>query len=180
MTGINLLAEYGITPTSFAFPRNRIGNRDVLADAGIEVYRGRDDVWFERWDIPNLSRKPFRFLNEAVSWTPPAVEPRPRGGLVEIPGSQVFRPLHDGWEYTPERTQVARAKKGLNKAVESGRIFHLRFHPFDLGFKPERLLARLEEILRYASRLRDDGELEFATLTQLARDPTRMHPSGAH
>jgi len=168
-TAVETLEDHGIEPSSFVYPRNRIGHIDVLAKAGLEVYRGRDDIWFERWNIPNMSRKPFRFLNEALSWTPPVVTPQKHLGMIEVPGSQVFRPFHDGWEYTPNWSQVSRAKRGLDKAVRTGQIFHLRFHPFDLGFNPQSLLNRLEEILSYANRLREKDSLKIVSLKDITK-----------
>lgn len=167
---VAVLEDHGISPSSFVFPRNQIGHLDALEDAGIDVYRGRDDVWFERWQLSRYLRKPFRFANEALSWTPPVVTPQINSGLVEIPGSQVFRPFHDGWEYAPSRTRLRRAKKGLDAAVETGQIFHLRFHPFDLGFDPDRLLDSLQHILRYANRLCDENRLEIRSLSEIADD----------
>lgn len=165
---IAVLEDHGISPSSFVFPRNQIGHREVLHEAGIDVYRCRDDVWFEQWKLSRELRKPFRFANELLSWTPPVVTPRIHNGLVEVPGSQAFRPFHDGWEYTPDWTQVRRAKKGLDAAVRTGKIFHLRFHPFDLGFDPERLLNSLQQILSYADTLRDEGYLEIQSLSEIA------------
>jgi len=168
-TAVETLEDHGIEPSSFVFPRNQIDHIDVLAEAGLEVYRGRDDIWFERWNLPNISRKPFRFLNEALSWTPPVVTPKKQQGMVEVPGSQVFRPFHDGWEYTPNWTQVSRAKSGLDKAARTGQIFHLRLHPFDLGFDPQSLLSRLEKILSYANNLRERGSLKIVSLKDIAK-----------
>ncbi len=167
---IDVLRNLGISPTSFVFPRNQVGHLDVLLESGIEVYRGPDGVWFERWNLPRTVRKPFRFATEAASWTPPAVSPRQQNGLIEVPGSQVFRPLHDGWEYTPSGTQIKRAKKGLVRAATTGDIFHLRFHPFDLGFDKTHLLEGLETVLAYAGNLRNQGNLKFKSLATIGSE----------
>lgn len=167
---VDVLESHGMSPTSFVYPRNQTGYLDILSDAGIEVVRGRDDIWFEERELPRSVRKPFRFANEALSWTPPVVKPRKRDGVVEIPGSQVFRPFHGGWQFAPERTRVARAKKGLDDAVKTGRIYHLRFHPFDFGLEPDRMLGLLEEVLEYAANLRRQGSLKVRPLREIARD----------
>lgn len=167
---VAVLEDHGISPSSFVFPRNQIGHLDVLENSDIDVYRGYDDIWFERWQLPRYLRKPFRFANEVLSWTPPVVTPRVNNGLVEIPGSQAFRPFHDGWEYAPGRTRFRRAKKGLDTAAETGKIFHLRFHPFDLGFDLDRLLDSLQDIFRYADMLRDENRLEIRSLSEIANN----------
>jgi peptidoglycan/xylan/chitin deacetylase (PgdA/CDA1 family) len=166
---IDVLNSHDISPSSFVFPRNKIGHLDVLADAGIEVVRGHDRVWFEERELPRSVRKPFRFVNEALSWTPPVTTPREQSGLVEIPGSQAFRPFHDGWQFSPKQTRVKRAKKGLDAAAKTGKIFHLRFHPFDFGFEPDRMLGLLEQVLEYASMLRDRGCINVRPMREVAR-----------
>lgn len=162
-TAIAIAREHGIDPVSFVYPRNRIAHRDVLREHGIEVYRGVDARWYEHTPL-GPGRKLARFADESLQMTPPVVEPRMRDGLVEVPGSQILRPFHGGWQYTPRQSQIARAKKGLQRAAETGRIFHLWFHPFNLALESERLLDSLDEILTYANALREDDRLEIKPL----------------
>lgn len=166
---VNTLEAHGITPRSYIFPRNRIGYRDILAEHGMRAYRGRDSRWFERHSMPALARKPFRYLDEALIRAPPVVEPRYHDGILEIPGSQVFRPYHDGWQWTPPGSQRRRAIAGLNRAAEQGGVFHLRFHPFDLGFDAPRLLDNLKRIFEHAAALRNDGDLVSLSMNEVAK-----------
>ncbi|AKH97421.1 polysaccharide deacetylase family protein [Halanaeroarchaeum sulfurireducens] len=156
---VETLQAHGVEPKSFVFPRNDVGHVDVLQEHGIKAYRGVDDRWYERGSIPNGVKPLLRFFYEAIRGTPPVVEPVDRDGVVEIPGSQVFRPSYDGWQYTPGESSVARAKKGLQRAVETGRVFHLWFHPFNLGHDIEQDLERVEQILESAANLCDDEKL---------------------
>lgn len=155
---VDTLRANGIDPTSFVFPRNRVAHLEVLREHGLTAYRGLDDRWYEH-SLPERAKKPFRFLDEALARTPAVVTPREVDGLVEVPGSQVFRPFHDGWQYTRPDSQRRRAIRGLERAASTGKLFHLRFHPFDLGFEPDRLLELLEAILRRAHELVEDGDL---------------------
>ena len=165
-----VLEQYGVKPSSFVFPRNKIGHRDVLADAGIEVCRGRDDVWFEQWHMPRLFRKPFRFANEALSRTPPAVAPQKQDGLVEVRGSQAFRPFHSGWQFTPEWTRVSRAKKGIDWAVNTGKVFHMHFHPFDCAVGNQEVLSKLSKVLKYVAEKCGENKLKVKTLSEIKRE----------
>jgi hypothetical protein len=158
----------GLDPDSFVFPRNRIGHRELLAERGFTVYRGVDARWYERSSLAGPVRKPFRFLEEAASATPPVVTPRERSGLVCVPGSQVFRPVHGGWQYTPEHSQRRRARKGLRRAAETGGIFHLWFHPFNLGRDPDTLCDELTAILSTAAELREAGDLDVLSMAEVA------------
>lgn len=158
----------GIDPVSFVFPRNEIGHVDLLADHGFEVYRGRDARWYEQRDVPSLGRKPLRFVDEGLQLRPPTVVPHVQDGVVCVPGSQVFRPAHGPWAWTPAKSQYTRAKRGLEHAAETGQIFHLWFHPFNLGREPDSMLATLERILAEAARLAERGEIDMMTLSDIS------------
>ncbi|MDB2245709.1 polysaccharide deacetylase family protein [Halorubrum ezzemoulense] len=164
---VETLRSHGVEPKSFVFPRNDVGHLDVLREHGIEVYRGVDARWYERAPVPSAVKPPLRFADETVRGTPPVVEPMDRDGIIEIPGSQVFRPSHDGWQHTPGKSSVARAKKGLRRAARTGGVFHLWFHPFNLGHEPDRDLARLEAVLTVAAELSEAGEIVCRQLTNV-------------
>ncbi len=157
-----------VEPRSFIFPRNRINHRDVLREAGFDVYRGVDARWYETQKLPETGRKLSRFVDEATCSTPPTVVPRSVSGMVEIPGSQAFRPYHGGWQYTPNHSQRNRAIAGLNRAASTGEVFHLWFHPFNLAQEPNRLLAELDAVLDHAASLRARGELDVHTMACIA------------
>lgn len=166
---VETLRSYGVEPKSFVFPRNDVGHVDVLRDHGIQAYRGVDARWYERESVPSAVKPPLRFADEAARGTPPVVEPIERDSVVEVPGSQVFRPSHDGWQYTPGESSVARAKKGLRSAARTGGVFHLWFHPFNLGHAMDRDLDRLKDVLADAAKLSEEGELACRQLETVAR-----------
>lgn len=166
---IEVANDAGLSPNSFVYPRNRVGYRSVLADNGIETYRSPDLHWYERTQPPRVLRKGLRFATEFRVSSPPVGTPTEVDGLVAVPGSQVFRPYNGGWQFTPKRSQVDRAKKGIDRAAETGEIFHLWFHPFNLALEPDRLLASLEDILTYAAAQRTTGQIEILSMDTIAR-----------
>jgi peptidoglycan/xylan/chitin deacetylase (PgdA/CDA1 family) len=153
------LREFGVHPESFVFPRNDVGHLDVLAECGLRVYRGVDARWYEQPPTPDAVKPPLRFIDEATRRTPPVVEPTVDGDLVNVPGSQPFRPRWGGWKYTPPGSSAARAERGLRRAARTGKVFHLWFHPFNLAGNPDAEFRRLERVLETASELVADGSL---------------------
>jgi peptidoglycan/xylan/chitin deacetylase (PgdA/CDA1 family) len=162
--------KYGLSPSSFVFPRNSVAHLSALAERGFSAYRGVDARWYERRSLPPDARKPLRFLDEGLGITPPAVTPWEESGLVCIPGSNPFRPLHGGWKWTPDGAQVRRAKKGLQSVADSDGIYHLWFHPFNLGRDSDQLLDILERILGYATKLRSDGQIDVLSMRDVAAE----------
>jgi hypothetical protein len=165
--GIDMLENYGIGVESFVYPRNDVGHVDVLAEYGIRTYRDVDARWYERRSVGPI-KPACRFADEASRLTPPAVEPVVHDDVVAIPGSQVFRPTQGGWRFTPPGNSVARARKGLERAARTGRVFHLWFHPFNLAYAPSRDLKRLERILATARELADEGAIECRPMREVA------------
>jgi hypothetical protein len=167
-SAVETLRTFGVEPESFVFPRNKIGHVDVLREHGIQSYRGRDRRWYERPRVPNVVRPPLRFGDEISRITPPVVEAKMIDGVVEIPGSQIFRPSHGGWQYTHSGSSIARARKGLRRAAETGRIFHLWFHPFNLGHEPSKDLQRLDAILDSVREFVEAGRIESRPMREVA------------
>ncbi|MDL0119337.1 DUF2334 domain-containing protein [Halobacterium salinarum] len=151
--GVETLRAHGVEAKTFVFPRNDIGHVDVLREHKIKTFRGSDDRWYEQAPVPSTVKAPLRFADEATRRAPPVVEPIERNGVIEIPGSQVFRPSYGGWQYTPGESSVLRAIKGLQCVAQTGGIFHLWFHPFNLGHNPDQELGKLERVLKVASKL---------------------------
>jgi peptidoglycan/xylan/chitin deacetylase (PgdA/CDA1 family) len=159
--------ERGLEPTSFVYPRNEIAHVDILAEHGLDIYRGVDARWYERRPL-GFGRKPLRFFDEAVARTPRAVRPVKRGRIICLPGSQVFRPERGAWAWTPEESQSARACKGLDRAATTGNVYHLWFHPFNLAGDIDHHFDVLKDILTYADTLRLNDELTIMSMADVA------------
>lgn len=168
----------GLDPASFVFPRNGVAHVDLLAEHGLSVYRGRDARWYEHPPTPKGARRMLRFVDEAAGTCPPTVRPRVEGDVVCVPGSQVFRPDHGAWGWTPQGTQLRRARKGLDRAAARGEVFHLWFHPFNLGVDPDPLLATLDDVLSHADDLRRSGDLEVLSIRAVGAEAGEGRWSG--
>lgn len=68
----------------------------------------------------------------------------------------------------PMASRVRKARRGLDRAVKEGKVFHLWFHPFNLCTDRPGMTAALREILSSAANLRDRGLLKIMTMEGLA------------
>jgi len=164
---VETLRAFGVEPETFVFPRNDIGHVDVLHEHEIRVYRGIDARWYERSSVPNAVKPVLRFADEVARGTPPVVRPVERNGIIEIPGSQVFRPSHGGWQYPPGRSSVVRAKKGVKAAARKRGVFHLWFHPFNFGHNIDTDIGRLEEVLSFVQELVEEEVIKCVPINQI-------------
>ncbi len=172
----DLAHRWGRTLTSMVFPRNAIGQLDVLREAGFQCYRARNAEWYwlRRSSTFNARRSrrllvaPLRWLDEQFCFTPPLPPVRRIAGLWEIPHSMFFPGMSGISQLIAPALRAKRAIRGMHRAAREGRIFSLSLHPHDLVVKQAPLLDALEEILEEAARLRHAGDLQIFTMKQLS------------
>jgi hypothetical protein len=173
---LQLLKEnYGVTPEVFIFPRNSVGHLGVLRRNGIKAFRGPIPQTIEYDEsvggIGNSVRKVFslalQFASFYLETSPPLVMPTEERGLVNIPASLCYsKPL-----LIPLSTVVAKAKKGIQKAIETKKIFHLYTHliNFSIVKDSQEFLQGFEEILKYAHNKWKENALEMTTMQKIAQ-----------
>jgi peptidoglycan/xylan/chitin deacetylase (PgdA/CDA1 family) len=155
---------HGVDPTSFVYPVNKVGYRELLAEHGYDCYRG------QRPDRPDRARKLAGALTGRG--TPPIVQPRiDEYGLVDVPASMYLFSLEGPVRGVAERVSgdpVANwAVNGLERLSETeDGLLHLWLHPHNVT--GERDVARLRAILERAATLRDRGEIEVETMADVA------------
>ncbi len=154
----------GLQLRSIVYPRNQIKYLDSLSKYGIVAYRGIEgNRERERRGIAHLA-------NRALALQPPTYDLAPckvNNQLVNLPASQ-FLLAYDGIRgRIPTASRVRQARLGIEQAVRKNELYHLWFHPFNLGTSP-RMFEALEQILRIAVQLRDEGKLQILTMDQTA------------
>jgi peptidoglycan/xylan/chitin deacetylase (PgdA/CDA1 family) len=164
--------RHGLAFTSFVFPRNQVAHLDLLAEAGVKVFRGPDLGWHAslRRRVGELPGRGANLLDKLLPIAPGVAEPRTHpGGLVELPGSMLLLG-RDGALRRLVRPEITllKAKRGLRRAAREGRVFHLWFHPANFYAETDVQLRVLEAILDEACALRERGVLETRTMASYA------------
>jgi len=161
-------ARCGLPMRSLVYPQDKVAYVDRLPDYGIVAFRGVERRWYR--SLPRRLQKAFHVLDRALGWTPATYNPsdlRVGERLVDLPASQ-FLMAYDGFRrYIPTSARVRQARKGLERAARRGEIFHLWFHPFNLGTS-EKMFDALEQILRRVAEMRAEGRIEVMTMGQAA------------
>ncbi len=152
--------DMGVRCRSLVFPRNQIRKEfvDVLAEAGIEVYRGNPDHWLYRDGHDTQSGIAGRVMRFADSWLPltgmDIAHAAVVGGLVNVPASMFLRPWPRRLAML-EPLRLSRLKQAMTATARSGDIFHLWWHPHNFGVNLEKNLAVLESLLQHFNVLQD-------------------------
>ena len=174
---VRLAEARGITLRSFVFPRNIEGHHQALAASGFTTYRGRDPAWFDA--LPGMAKRGGHFLDELARLSPPVSSPvRDGEGLWNIPGSMMLTGRNGVRRLLPMAGRVSKAKAGLARAVDEGKVFHLWMHPSNLAVDRNAMISALRAVLAEAARLRDAGTLDVHSMGSLAASLATSPPGG--
>jgi peptidoglycan/xylan/chitin deacetylase (PgdA/CDA1 family) len=170
-TCVELAEKRGLSVDSFVFPRNYVGNRDVLAAYGVKCYRGNQP---RRWYDRSLLGSAAKFLG----WPTGTVAPKlvtpeeDEYGLVNLPASMFLFSyegrLRAAAERLTEDPVVAMAKRGIDRAATEDAVFHVWLHPNNLT--DERDFDRIEAILEHVDVVRAQTGLSVETMGEIAAD----------
>jgi hypothetical protein len=134
---VQVMAPYGLSPTTMVFPRHSEGNFEALAAHGVRIVRSFPLAW------PNLSL-PVR--RSDGMW-----------------GVHVSSALDRGEKWTSAQ-RLARLQKFVDGAVETGLNAHIWLHP---SLSDVQINEALVPFLRYCGSLRDRGVLDILTVQEL-------------
>lgn len=163
----------GLGMTSFVFPRNHVAHLDLLAKAGVKVYRSMDQGprAMAQHQGPRF-QSAVNILEKALALPVRIVQPIPRDhGLVELPSSLLLLGRGGFRRIVPAASMRKKMKGGLTRAIQQGGIFHLWFHPSNFYEERETQFGLLEDMLAEAVRLRALGDLRVRTMSEYARGP---------
>lgn len=169
---IALAEEWGLSLSSFVFPRNEVGHRDRLAAHDFSCYRGTGSPpWFETASLRPAAKLAAYIRGEA----PPLVEPRvDEYGLVDIPASQLIYSFEGKLSRVLSVGSgdpvVRRVRHGLNSLRQHEGIMHLWLHPNNIISAADR--ARMESILETVATYREAYGIPVETMGGVAERVT--------
>jgi len=162
---------YGQPLRSLVFPRNHFNAEylQILAELGFSAYRGNPQAAIYRQGNPShepLSRRGLRLLDAYLPFTGSGAFDWPQAdagtSLVNVRASRFLRP------FTPQEGALARLrlrniKSAMTKAAQRGQVYHLWWHPHNMGLHTELNLEMLDEILgHYAALAQSEGMLSLS------------------
>lgn len=172
---IAISTAHGCSPTGLVFPRNQCNEQylPVLLRQGVHTYRGLQSVWMLQrgasWWSTSV-RRCMRLADNYIRLSRDlSTEPRRARKLPHnVPGSRFLRP------YSPTFRPLAplrshRLCQEMTAAAESGKIYHLWWHPHNFGRNVTENLGFLEGLLHHARHLRDVYDFRSMTMAEVAR-----------
>jgi hypothetical protein len=152
---------HGLPFRSLVFPRNQVAHLDVIAQAGIEVFRSVDAGVLEVVGRRAPGLRPLvNLVDKALPVAPPVVLPvRREHGLTELPSSLMLIGRNGLRKVVTAPALRAKLRAGLGRTVETGQLLHLWFHPSNFYTNMESQFEVLDSALSEAAELRRRGHL---------------------
>lgn len=148
--------QNGFEPKSYIFPRHQL-NADYIKEFpnyGIETYRGTEKAWYHsasKSDDEGVMKRIFRFADYYFSMFSQhcqSISEVKKENLYEIRASRWLRPYSEKWKNL-DFLKMRRIKSQMKYAAKNGKIFHLWFHPHDIGRDIDKNFEYLKEIVNY-------------------------------
>lgn len=156
---VEVAKQQEINLKSFVFPRNSEGYKGILKEEGFKVYRGDGSEWYKKLRI-NILKKLGHIIDEILAITPNTSLPlQDEIGLYNVQGNMLYLSRDGIRRLIPISCRVKKAKKGIDKAIKRGEVFHLWFHPCNLATDKENLLLGINEILKYVREKIDTNQI---------------------
>lgn len=159
---------------TFVFPRHQI-NPDylsILSKKGIKIYRETEKAWFhsaERGSKESIIKRGFRYVDYFFwmgSHHCQNLNELKKGDLYGVRASRWLRPYKES-ESRFDSFKIRRIKKQMEYAAKKGKLFHLWFHPHDIGINKEKNFRMLEEIFQHFEKMKREYQMESMNMKEV-------------
>ncbi len=152
----NIAAQSGYSLRSVVLPRNQCEPEytQILAQLGFESYRDEENDWIhEKVKFRPLLRL-LRLLDVYLPLTGQGgYLPKTENGIVNLVGSRMYKPIFPPLRFL-EGLKLRRIKRQMLHAAKKGLVFHLWWHPHNIGLRTDAHLRQLEELFTYFEELK--------------------------
>lgn len=166
---LKIAKEKNIEILSLVFPRNQINDHylPVLANNGINVYRGNPESWIYKprkfsAEVPfiRLCRLLDTYL--PVSGYNTFAVTKNAGVPINVPASRFLKPYNKNLAWL-EKLKLKRIMNEMTHAAKNNEIYHLWWHPHNFGINIKENMENLTALLKHYQLLH--SKYGFASLT---------------
>ena len=161
----------GFDVTSVILPRNQCepDYTEVLRETGFNSYRDEENDWIHE----KIKFRPLlRLLRLADVYLPLTGKggfvPKNENGIWNLAGSRMYKPIFKPLIFL-EGLKIHRIKRQMLHAAKHGLVFHLWWHPHNVGVRTEEHLAQLEEIFRYYRELQEKYGMQSLNMGEMVK-----------
>jgi len=171
-SALSIAKANGYELESVVLPRNQCEPEytKVLCDLGFTSYRDEENDWIHE----KIKFRPLmRLLRLADVYLPltgyGGYLPKAERGIVNLVGSRMYKPYFKPLAFL-EKLKVHRIKKQMLHAAKNNLVFHLWWHPHNVGAKTDLHMKQLEEIFTYYDYLRKKYGMRSLNMKEAAEE----------
>lgn len=165
---VDLAKNKGFTLTSLVLPRNQCKEEytKVFSKLGLTAYRDEENDWIhEKVKIKPLM-KALRLMDVYFPLTcKGGYLPQKEYGVWNLTGSRMYKPYFKPLAFL-ERLKIRRIKKQMLHAAKHNLVFHLWWHPHNIGVKTDFHLKQLDEIFSYYEKLKEEYGMDSMNMRE--------------
>lgn len=155
-SAVKIANDKGFKLLSIVLPRNQCNSEyyDIIKKHGFTSFRSRENDWIhERIKFKPLM-KVIRLLDVYLPLSGyGGYYPQKTAGMWNFTGSRMYKPI-----FTPlilfEGLKIHRIKKQMLHAAKKKLVFHLWWHPHNIGIRTDYHLKQLESLFKYYEELK--------------------------
>lgn len=162
----------GYELTSVVLPRNQCVPEytRVLRELGYTAFRDLENDWIHRKVPVRILKRACTLLDAYLPLTRGCYRPQKENGIWNLTGSKMYRPVMPALRVL-EGLKLRRIKGQMRRAARSGEVYHLWWHPHNLGVETQAHLAQLEELFRYYGELKEKYGMQSLNMREAAELP---------
>lgn len=162
--------EKGVELNSVVLPRNNSVPEyiNVLSELGFTSFRDLENNWIYDRIKPELLSRMLSLIDVYFPLTGQGgYVPRKESGIWNLMGSRMYKPYFRPLFFL-EKQKLRRIKRQMLHAAMNGLVFHLWWHPHNIGVRTDWHLAQLEEIFSYFDALKERYGMRSMNMGELA------------
>lgn len=166
-------AQQGIDFRTIVFPRNEI-NGEALAAClhhGITIYRGSATRFFEQkktW-VGVQWQRVCRLMDAYINIGGYTSNPWPvKQAPINVQASRFLRPYMPSLAFL-ERLRLRRIQQEMEHAARKGEVYHLWWHPHNMGAHIDENFRFLRRVLEVYRRCHEQYGMQSMTMAEVAR-----------
>lgn len=161
--------EKGYDLTSVVLPRNQCVPEytRILRELGYTAYRDLENDWIHRKVPVRILKRAFTLLDAYLPLTGGSYRPKMEQGIWNLTGSKMYRPVMPALRAL-EGLKLRRIKGQMHRAARRGEVYHLWWHPHNLGADTQAHMAQLEELFRYYEQLKEYYGMQSLNMREAA------------
>lgn len=166
---VNIAVDTAYAPLSLVLPRNQCNDEylSVCAKLGFTCYRSEEDNWIYRNVKKEFWLRALRYLDSYFPLSGSnAHKVSTHGEMWDIPGSAFLRPFEPRLRVL-EPLKIWRIKGQMLYAAKHGLVYHLYWHPHNLGGNGEKSLSAQRKLFAYYKELNQKYGFESINMEEL-------------